>query len=58
MRHAEAAAATLAIVLATLACGGDDEKSGDSAATPSPQIVEMTAKDFSFVPPKLLPHPP
>ena len=53
MRHVQAATATLTIILAALACGGDDEADVGSAATPSPQIVEMTAKDFSFAPPKL-----
>jgi plastocyanin len=52
MRHVQAAAAILAIALAAFACG-DDDTGGESAATASPQIIEMTAKDFSFVPPKL-----
>lgn len=53
MRRVQAATATLTVVLAALACGGDDEADIGSAATPSPQIVEVTAKDFSFVPAKL-----
>ena len=54
MRHVQAATATLTIILAALACGGDDEADGGSNVTAaSPQIVEVTAKDFSFVPPKL-----
>ena len=53
IRRVVPAAVTLAIALAALACGGDDETNSDVATTPSPQIVEMTAKDFSFVPPKL-----
>jgi plastocyanin len=54
MRHFQVAAATLAIALAALACGGDDEAGVDGNGTASsPQLVEVTAKDFSFVPPKL-----
>ena len=54
MRYVLAAATTAAIVLAALACGGDDEAGVDGdSVQPSPQIVEMTLKDFSFVPPKL-----
>jgi len=54
MQHVQAATATLTIILAALACGGDDEAGVDSSKTDSsPQIVEVTAKDFSFVPPKL-----
>lgn len=54
MRHFQVAAATLAIALAALACGGDDEAGVDGNGTASsPQVVEVTAKDFSFVPPKL-----
>ena len=54
MRHFRVAAATLAMALAALACGGDDEAGVDGDATASsPQVVEVTAKDFSFVPAKL-----
>ena len=54
MRYPQAAAAILAIALAALACGGDDEAGLDGNGTASsPQLVEVTAKDFSFVPAKL-----
>jgi len=54
MRHFPVGAATLAIALAALACGGDDEAGVDGNGTASsPQLVEVTAKDFSFVPAKL-----
>jgi plastocyanin len=46
--------AMVAIALFGVACGGDDEAGVDGdVAQPSPQLVEVTAKDFSFVPPKL-----
>jgi plastocyanin len=46
--------AIVAIALTALACGGDDEAGVDGNGTASsPQLVEVTAKDFSFVPPKL-----
>ena len=54
MRHFQVAAATLAIALAAVACGGDDEAGVDGNGTAlSPQVAEVTAKDFSFVPAKL-----
>ena len=54
MRHFQVAAATLAISLAALACGGDDEAGVDgNGSASSPQLVEVIAKDFSFVPAKL-----
>jgi plastocyanin len=54
MRHFRLVAATLVITAAALACGGDDEAGVDgNANASSPQIVEMTVKDFKFVPPKL-----
>ena len=46
-------ATIMAIIFVALACGGDDEAALDSEANPTPQIIEMTVKDFSFVPPKL-----
>ena len=54
MRSAQVAAAILAIAVAALACGGGDEVGVDGNGTASsPQLVEVTAKDFSFVPAKL-----
>ena len=42
----------MAIALAALACGADDEGGVDGNGTASPQLVELTTKDFSFVPSK------
>jgi plastocyanin len=54
MRFVTGFAAALPIALAAVACGGDDEagvNGNDVQATP--QLVEITMKDFSYVPPKL-----
>jgi plastocyanin len=54
IRISQVAAAILAIAVAAVACGGEDEAGVDgNGASSSPQIVEMTVKDFKFVPPKL-----
>lgn len=54
MRNFGVVAATLAIALVAVACGGDDEANVDNNGTASsPQLVEVTAKDFSFKPAKL-----
>jgi len=54
MRHFQFAVAIVSIPLAALACGGDDEAVvGGNGTASSPQLVELTAKDFSFVPAKL-----
>ena len=54
MRHFQFAVAIVSITLAALACGGDDEAVvGGNGTASSPQLVELTAKDFSFVPAKL-----